>query len=355
MKILVLNAGSGSQRCSLFDLPDGELPEEPMEPVWEAHLDTGAPGQPEGKLVANVNRAGEKFAVGLFDAKDSADKHLRSLLHLLLRGSCAGVSRPGEIDAVAHRVVHGGAEFDQATRVDAAVEAAIERYGAIAPLHNPNNLAGIRVAREVLGKARPQIAVFDTAFHQTMSTAAVGYASQHEGHGQGSCQCGFHGISFRYACERAAWLLADRRAAENLRLIICHLGGGSLCATVGGRSIDTTMLREGIAMSESDGTSRAQDIFIHGLRAGIGHMIASLGDRPDALVFTDASDVDRPTLRAAACHPFAFLDLQLDPERNGKGAMDSDLATSTSAVRALLIQSREAWQIARESHAVMSR
>ena len=400
MKILTLNTGSGSQQCSLFALPDGPLPDEPLAPVWEAKLDATDPSQPAGKIVPRIRRGGETIEAEALDESSSAVERTQRLLSLL--------GDTGEIAAVGHRVVHGGADFDRAVRVDAEVEAAIERFGAFAPLHHAANLAGIRVAREVLGNKTPQIAVFDTAFHKTLAPAAFTYAGPREWLARGIRRYGFHGTSFRWASERAAQLLG-RAGDRELRLILCHLGGGcSLCATVGGRSIDTTMgftpldgiamstrsgavdpgiliylMREGATAGEIERTLNqesglkgvsglsgdtrilspraaqgdphaklALDVFLHRLRAGIGQMLAALGTPPHALVFTDAIAESEPALRAAACETFAFLGLQLDAARNAASPLDADLASEKSAVRILLIASREAWQIARECHAL---
>lgn len=302
--------------------------------------------------------------------------------------------------------MHGGSAYDCATRVTAAVEAQIELLAAFAPMHNAINLEGIRAAQALMHSSKLQVAVFDTAFHLTLPDAAATYPGPYDWREQGIRRYGFHGTSFRYASEKAARML-NRTGDEELRLIICHLGGGcSLCATVGGRSIDTTMgltpldglamctrsgsldpgilihlLREGITIDNlehmlhresglkglsgtvgdtrelipaaSEGNPRAQlalGVFIHRLRAGIGQMMASLGKRPDAIVFTDAIGVDEPLIRAAACEPFEFLGLQLDWEKNASSPLNSDLAVPESKVRVLLIESQETWQIAREAH-----
>ncbi len=408
-RLLVLNAGSGSQKCSLFELP-GVLPDEPLNPVWEVKLDSTAPDQPDGQIAWQVCRRGENIEAGTISRETSIAERSERLMSLLWSGPGAVVSGRGDIDAVAHRVVHGGSEFQNAVRVDAEVEATIERLASFAPLHNPNNLTGIRVAREQFGPQTPQFAVFDTAFHHTLSAAAATYAGPYEWLDRGIRRYGFHGTSFRYASDRAARLL-ERAHDPELRLILCHLGGGcSLCATVGGRSIATTMgftpldglpmctrsgavdpgiliylLRQGSSADELEtmlnkasglkGLSRlpgdtrvlipaaergdsharlALDVFIHGLRAGIGQMLASLGNAPHAIVFTDAIGESEPSIRAAACAPFAFLHLHLDPQANAASHLDADLATEASAVRVLLIKSREAWQIARECHELLS-
>jgi acetate kinase len=411
MKMVVLNAGSGSQKCSLFELPVGPLSDEPRDPLWEAKLDSTAPDQPKGKLVIRISRHGEDIEAGWMDEEATTAERTQRLLRMLWEEPAKIVSQAKEVDVIGHRVVHGGVEFREAVRVTADVEAAIERCVYFAPLHNPSNLTGIRVARQLFGESKPQFAIFDTAFHRTLSDAAASYAGPHEWIDQGIRRYGFHGTSFRYASGRAGQLLG-RIDDPTLRLILCHLGGGcSLCATVGGRSIDTTMgftpldgiamctrsgavdpgillhlLRQGLSTDDLEkmlnkesglkglsglsgdtrvllpaatrGDDRARlaiDVFIHRLQAGIGAMLASLGDAPHALVFTDAIGEGEPSIRAAACAPFAFLGLALDMQKNDASSLDADLATETSAIRVLLIKSREAWQIARECHAAQNR
>jgi acetate kinase len=330
---------------------------------------------------------------------------------MIWEGPAKILSRASEVDVIGHRVVHGGAEFREAVHVNADVEAAIKRYAAFAPLHNPSNLTGIGIARKLFGKNKPQVAVFDTAFHRTIADAVATYPGPRAWIDQGIRRYGFHGTSFRYASRRAAQLLG-RTDDPQLRLILCHLGGGcSLCATVGGCSIDTTMgftpldgiamctrpgavdpgillylLRQGVTADELEkllnkesglkglsglsGDTRvllpaaargeasarlALDVFIHRLQTGIGGMLASLGDAPHALVFTDVISEGEPSIRAAACAPFAFLGLDLDMQKNDISPLDADLATEISAIRVLLIKSREAWQIARECHTLILR
>jgi acetate kinase len=410
MKVVVLNAGSGSQKCSLFELPNESLTDEPVDPIWEVKLDSTAPDQPQGKLLVRATLHGEDIEVGAVDESAPTAERIEYLLRMLWDGPAKVIGEFGKVDVIGHRVVHGGAEFDEAVRVNAEVEAAIERFACFAPLHNRSNLTGIRVARELFGEEQRQFAVFDTAFHRTLSTAAATYAGPSAWLDQGIRRYGFHGTSFRYASGRAAQLLGRINDPE-LRLILCHLGGGcSLCATLDGRSIDTTMgftpldglamctrsgavdpgillylLRQGVNANELEnmlnkasglkglsglsgdtrvlvpaaarGDEHAQlalDVFLHRLQAGIGQMLASLGAAPHAFVFTDAIGEDEPSVRAAACAPFVFLGLHLDPQRNDASLLDTDLATEASAIRVLLIKSREAWQIARECHALFN-
>lgn len=409
-RILVLNAGSGSETCSLFELPDTRLPAEPLEPIWESNYNSTAPGQPPGKIVLRVRRGNAEIEAGSVATESDASERNERLLELLWDSRTKIVTGPTEIDLVGHRVVHGGSEYGTAVRVTEDVEATIERWSPFAPLHNPNSLIGIRVVRKLFGTGKPQAAVFDTAFHRTLSEPAATYAGPYHWLEQGIRRYGFHGTSFRWAAPRAAQLL-NRQNDDELRLIVCHLGGGcSLCATRGGRSIDTTMgftpldgvvmctrsgsvdpgillylARQGATIDEIEraltkesglkglsglpGDTRiiipeanrgnpraalAMNVFIHRLRAGIGEMLAALGQSPHAIVFTDVIGETEPGIRLAACEAFAFLGLRLDPLKNAASPCDADIAASESTVRVLIIRSREAWQIARECFALLN-
>jgi acetate kinase len=397
MNILVLNAGSGSHKCSLFRV-ENALPVKPLEPVWKAVIMATDPGSNAQELSLTIECAGHKKESKTLPSDLSSKKQVECLLKRLQEDKSAVLKGTSEIDAVGHRVVHGGTEFDKAVIVDAGVESVIERLAAFAPLHNPVNLEGIRAARKILGPKIPQIAVFDTSFHRTLVPAAETYPGPYEWLGKGIRRYGFHGTSFRWASGEAARLL-NRKNDPALRLIICHLGGGcSLAATIGGKSVDTTMgftPMDGIAMctrsgaldpgillflmrenpdvdklertldresglqglsglpgdtrilvpEASKGNPRAKlamDVFIHRLRAGIGQMMASLDGRPDAIV------EDEPLVRSRACEPFKFMGVEVDPEKNATSPLDSDIAPPKAPVRVLIVKSREDWQIARE-------
>ncbi|MGA8657533.1 MAG: hypothetical protein WB586_15410 [Chthoniobacterales bacterium] len=179
------------------------------------------------------------------------------LLTTLWEGKGPVVSGPEEIDAVGHRVAHGGVPFDSAVLVDDQIEGAIQRWAAFAPLHNENCLDGIQAAKKNLGAKVPQIAVFDTAFHRTLSDVASTYAGPYDWLNKGIRRYGFHGILFRWASGRTARVLGGK-SGPTLRLILCHLSGGcSLAATVGWKSVDTTMgltPLDGIAMCTRSGS-----------------------------------------------------------------------------------------------------
>src|SRR5918996_2768584 len=158
MKILVLNSGSGSEKISLFQT-EHPLSSEPPKPLWEGLLDSTAPGQPSGKLVLKFQAAGHAEESYNIPADSSPAERIRQSL-LVLRNDACVLRDSEEIDAIGHRVVHGGAKYSSAVRVDEKVERDIEHFAAFAPLHNEHNLEGIHVAREIFGAKTPQVAVF---------------------------------------------------------------------------------------------------------------------------------------------------------------------------------------------------
>jgi acetate kinase len=399
--ILVLNAGSGSQKITLYSINSDSKTASP--PIWQAAINSTTPGQPEGYFVAQISsdRGQEEIRI----PRDSTlPKKLETLIRSSWEGHSAVLERPDQIDLVGHRVVHGGLEFSCATLVDPEVESSIERLGELAPLHNPHSLTGISACREILGRQVPQFAVFDTAFHRTLPEAAATYAGPFDWIEKGFVRYGFHGTSFRYANRRAAEIIG-RQDDEHLCQILCHLGGGcSLAAVRGTRSVDTTMgftPMDGIAMCTRSGVidpglllhllrhgtdldsleqtlnknsglaglsgmpgdtriifpkarehnrraKLAMDVFIHRLRAGVGSMLAALGHL-DALTFTDVIGETEPLVRERVCAAFGFLDLRLNPKLNAASPPDTDIADADSPVRVIIVQGQENWQIAAES------
>jgi acetate kinase len=362
------------------------------------------PGSSSQELSLTIKCDGRKEERKTLAADLSSRKQVEYLLKRLQDDQCSILKDTADIDLVGHRVVHGGTEFDKAVVVDAHVESVIRRLAVFAPLHNPVNLEGIQVARAIFGSTIPQIAVFDTSFHRTLSDAAATYPGPYDWLKKEIRRYGFHGTSFCWASGQAAHLL-KRETDTELRLIICHLGGGcSLAATVGGKSVDTTMgftPMDGIAMCTRSGAldpgillylmrqnpdvdalektldresglqglsglpgdtrilipeankgnlraKLAMDVFVHRLQAGIGQMMASLDGRPDAIVFTDAIGEDEPLVRSRACEPFKFIGVEVDPEKNSTSPLDSDISLPKATVRVLIVKSREDWQIVRE-------
>jgi acetate kinase len=399
--VLVLNAGSGSQKLALYAIDAKQ--KGACEPAWQAAINSTTPGQPKDKFLAQI-----RSIEGQRDLPIPRDWSLAKKIQALVRASWEGsfsvLKDSSQIDLVGHRVVHGGLEFGSATLVTPQVEATIDKLGELAPLHNPANLEGIRACRDVLGENVPQFAVFDTAFHRTLSEAASTYPGPYEWVEQGLVRYGFHGTSYRYASRKALEIL-DRQDDKNFSQILCHLGGGcSLAAVRGDQSVDTTMgftPLDGIAMCTRSGAidpgimlhllrhgadlasleqtlnkrsglsglsglpgdtrvifpkarendSRAKlamDVFIHRLRAGIGSMVSSLG-RLDALVFTDVIGETEPVVRQRACEAFSFLGLRLDDDLNASSPLDADIAAKDSSVRVIIVKGQENWQIAAES------
>ncbi len=396
MKILVLNAGSSSQKSCLYEL-GAELPHCYIEPLWEAKIDwTGKSGTAVFQVkTAQGSSLEEEIPV------DERQKAIAYLLNTLWRGSTQVIAQLSDIDIVGHRVVHGGNQYTQATVVTPEVKAAIDQLAPLAPTHNPANLEGIEAIEQILPQM-PQVVVFDTAFHSQLPLAAAIYPGPYEWFEQGIRRYGFHGISHQYCTKRASQLLG--KPLESLRIISCHLGNGcSLAAVKNGVCIDTTMgytpleglmmgtrsgsvdpsilihlMRQGedaetidnilnkqsglkglsgigsdlrqIKKAIEQGNTRAQlafNVYIHRLRSHIGAMLASLGGL-DAIIFTGGVGENSAEVRAGAMEAFAFLGIKLDPLKNNASPVDADITTTDSAIPVLLIHTQEDWAIATE-------
>lgn len=362
MRVLVVNAGSSSLKVRLLDTDDQLL----------RQLDLPPP------------RPGE----------DNAD----------LIDELGGV---GPVDAVGHRIVHGGQRFREAVLVDAGVVDELHALTDLAPLHQPGSLAALEVVGQALSGV-PNVACFDTAFHVTLPPAATTYALPAAWRERWPLRrYGFHGLSHAYAARRASELLTA--TSTELRAVTCHLGAGaSLTAVLDGRSVDTTMgftpleglvmatrsgsvdpglllwlmqrnrlttaelgdglehasgltglagtgdMREVLARADA-GDEQAQlalDVYLHRLRAGIGAMTTVLGGI-DALVFTGGVGERAPAVRAAAVEGLDYLGIRLDPERNLSADGDADLSTPHASARVLLIHAREDLEIARQVRAAL--
>ena len=403
MKILVLNAGSSSQKSRLYELKD-PLPDLPIAPLWEAYADSAEhPGVTELKITTAQGQTLEEELQA-----DSRQDVVAHLLNTLWSGKTQVIAQPSDIDIVGHRVVHGGQEFRESAVITPAVKDAIKRLSTYAPLHNPINLEGIEAVERILPNV-PQVAVFDTAFHSQLPMATAVYPGPYEWFEEGIRRYGFHGISHQYCAERTAQILG--RDLASLRLITCHIGNGcSLAAISGGRSIDTTMgftPLEGLMMGSRSGTvdpgiliyllqqkgysadqfdtilnkesglkgvsgvssdmrallaairegnERARlafDMYIHRLRSFMGAMLATLGG-VDAIVFAGGVGEHAPSVRWAACKAFSFLGLKLDAAKNAQSPADQDIAAADSSVRVLVVQTQEDWSIAKECWRIAS-
>jgi acetate kinase len=398
VKILVLNAGSGSQKSRLYEINSTDsLPELAPSPLWQADADwTHHQGTTEVKISTVSGTALE----------ENLDTQVRSevieyILKSLWNGKTQVLSHLSEVDIVGHRVVHGGSEFDTSILITPEVKAAISGMAVLAPMHNPANLEGIEVVERFL-PAVPQVAVFDTAFHRHMPLAAVVYPGPYEWFEQEIYRYGFHGISHQYCVQRVARLLG--KDLQTLRLITCHLGNGcSLAAVRHGQSIDTTMgftPLEGLMMGSrsgsldpgillyllqqkkysleqldeilntasglkgisgsgdmrqilqevKEGKPRARlafDMFVHRLRYYIGAMLATLGGL-DALVFTGGIGENAAEVRTASCESFAFLGIKLDAQKNSQSPADAQISAANSAIPVFIVHTQEDWAIAQE-------
>jgi acetate kinase len=312
-----------------------------------------------------------------------------------------------EADAVGHRVVHGGERFREPVRIDAAVVGALRELVDLAPLHQPKSLAALQAVSAALPEL-PAVACFDTAFHATLPPAARTYALPAAWRERwGVRRYGFHGLSHSWIARRAPVLLA--RPALGLRIVSCHLGAGaSLCAILGGDSIDTTMgftPLEGLVMATRSGSvdpgailwlleraglsahdlasalerdsgllalagsgdtrdvvSRAGrgdadaglalDVYVHRLRAGIAAMAAALGGL-DALAFTGGVGERSAEVRARAVSALGFLGVSISARSNAEVEGDAEITAGDGDVRTLVIRSREDLEIARQVRHVL--
>jgi acetate kinase len=399
MKILVLNAGSSSQKSCLYELPAIELPKNPPEPLWTAHLDWTL-NKDQGILKIKTAKITQTINL------PKGDRHwaIKQMLQTLTQGETKVIEKLSEINLVGHRVVHGGTKYVQATLITPEVKQTLIELIPLAPEHNPANLEGIEIIEAILGEI-PQIAIFDTAFHGQMPLEAVVYPIPYQYYEQEQIRrYGFHGISHQYCSERAAQLLG--KPLESLKIVTCHLGNGcSLAAVKNGRSIDTTMgftpleglmmgtrsgsidpailihlLRQGnltlaeldlmlnkqsgfqgisgftsdlrlITQAINEGNQRAKlafDIFIHRLKKEIAAMTASLGGL-DVLVFTAGIGENNSLVREKTCQELAYLGLKLDLAKNRSNPEDTEISSPDSPVQIFLIHTQEDWAIAQQS------
>jgi acetate kinase len=370
MRILVLNAGSSSLKCALYECSETPPESGAITPLW------------------TENRPRNGSAT-------------RAVLESL-------IGRAGQVDVVGHRIVNGGLNHRATTFLTAEVRAAIAAEAAIAPAHNRIELEAVDAVAALLGPEMQQIAVFDTSFHATLAPDAYVYPSPYEWFAsKGIRRFGFHGISHQYATGR----VAEMSGGVPARLLVCHLGNGaSLCAVRNGRSIDTTMgftpleglmmgtrcgsidpgiilylLRQraytpdqldrilnkesgllGISGISGDmrdvteavpkGNQRARlalDIYAHRLAREAGGMIAVLGGL-DALAFTGGVGENSPAVREGLCRHLAFLGLTVDRVSNLRPSGDRNVAAPESAIPIFVVHADEEGEIARECRGLMS-
>ena len=364
-------------------------------------------------LVINAGSSSVKF--GVFEGSEHVFKHtLDGLEHIESAlekiPSILKENAYEDFDAIGHRIAHGGEAFLESCLIDSKVISTIESCVPLAPLHNPPNLAGIRIAQKIWPDL-PQVAVFDTAFHQTMPQKAITYAVPQEWRDLGLRRYGFHGTSHKYVMQRTAEELG--KEPEDLRIISCHLGNGaSICAIDKGVSVDTSMgmtALEGLVMgtrsgdvdpglfaflhrtqgltadqiekslySESglkalagsndmcvleekvaDGDKKAQlaiDIYAYRARKYIGAYTAAMGG-VDVLAFTGGIGEHSAAMRKHICEGLYFMGVDFDENKNAavklKGFEAPQVQKDNSKVKVIVTQTCEQWMIAQEAEEIL--
>jgi acetate kinase len=367
MKILVVNSGSSSIKCTIFD---------GVTPLSDAHISWR--GQFEAPKISINGRPWKRVrAKSAIDAFEELVETMKTP------------------NAIGHRIVHGGRIFNEPCLITKSVKEKIKKLGELAPLHNAAELKCIELLEKRF-KGVPQIAVFDTAFHHTISEEAAIYPGPYRWVKEGIMRYGFHGISFQYCAKRAESIVPRCQ-----KMVICHLGAGaSLCAVREGKSVDTTMgftPLDGLMMDTRSGSvdpgillhllkkgeslkglskelyeesgllgisgfssdmkeilenlskpraALALDIYIHRLNSCLGSMIASL-QGIDTLVFTGGIGENAAIIRKRVCENFAFLGVKLKRESNS--SEDEVVSSLNSKVRVLVIHTQEALEIAKET------
>jgi len=394
MKILVVNAGSSSLKYQLIDMDDERIL---------------AKGNAERIGIPNSRLKHTADGKGTIEINAEFNNHvdaLKMVINTLVDPEYGVIKSMDEIGAVGHRIVHGGESFAASVIIDDEVMKAIEANIPLAPLHNPANIMGIQACKNIMPDT-PMVAVFDTAFHQTMPREAFMYAIPYESYKElGIRRYGFHGTSHKYVSRKAALLL--NKPVETLKIITCHLGNGSSIAAVkNGRCIDTSMgftplaglpmgtrcgdidpaivtfLKENKKMTDeevnnylnkesgvwglsgissdfrdlhkaaSEGNDRAQlalDVFNYNVKKYIGAYAAAMGGL-DCVVFTAGIGENTPQVREKVCSGLEFLGIKIDPERNNKMAfgLEGEISTDDSKVKVLVIPTNEELMIARET------
>lgn len=398
MKILVLNCGSSSVKYKLIDTADNNtLAEGGVEKIGLEDGFLKFKRQDGSKEILNLGLTDHKGAVGailnnLTDEKEGCIKSFE------------------EIDAVGHRVVHGGEKFNKSVLIDEDVIAKIKECYAIAPLHNPANMTGIEAITALMPNV-PQVGVFDTAFHQTMPAKSYMYALPYKYYAEdGVRRYGFHGTSHRYVSQRVCQFLGVDITKQ--RIITCHVGnGGSITAVLNGKSVDTSMgltpteglmmgtrvgdidpgaltflmekhnltaadiqriinKESGVAgvsevssdMREIDaaiaaGNERAQlalDMYEQRILKYVGAYAAEMGG-VDIIVFTGGVGENQTEVRRNVCAPLAFMGVEIDNEINSKTrGTETIISTPSSKVTVVVIPTDEELMIARDTEAIVN-
>jgi acetate kinase len=403
MNILVLNCGSSTIK---FQIIGTDL--ETISNNADQRLARGTLERIGGEAIVSLETETGEKQLTTANLRDT-----RAAVALILRWACSDkgptkIQSVADIHAVGHRVVHGGEYFKQSVKIDDAVLRAIEDCIELAPLHNPTNIKGIQAAREVFGSGLPQVAVFDTAFHQTLPEHAYLYAIPYQLYRRYRIRrYGFHGTSHRYVAYRYRQLQKIERDQTNV--ITIHLGNGcSIAAIRGGDSQDTSMgltpleglvmgtrsgdidpaivdfisvkeglssrevetllnkqsgllgisgltndMRELLAEEKENNDRRAHlaiEIFCYRVRKYIGAFLASVGGA-DAVIFTGGIGENSPEVRTRICNGLEWLGLTLDKDLNDQahGGFEGRISSEASRLAAYVIPTDEELLIARDT------
>ena len=396
MNILVINCGSSSLKFQLINSEsEGVLAKGLCERIG---IDGKLTYQPEG---------GEKTASDT--AMPTHTEAIQFVIDALTDEKTGVVKSLDEINAVGHRVVHGGEKFASSVVIDDEVLKAIEECNDLAPLHNPANLIGINACRELMPGV-PMVAVFDTAFHQTMPSKAYMYGLPYEYYEKYKVRrYGFHGTSHSFVSKRVAELVG--KAYDETKTIVCHLGNGaSICAVENGKSVDTSMgltpleglvmgtrsgdidpaIMEFLAKKENldiaglmnvlnkksgvyglsnnlssdfrdlseaaaDGNEIAElalDVFAYRVAKYVGSYTAAMNG-VDNIVFTAGIGENSAIVRTMVCKYLGYLGIEIDEELNGKRGQEIIISTPESKVKVLVVPTNEELAIARETVALV--
>ena len=397
MNVLVINAGSSSLKYQLMDPDTGVVLAKGL--CERIGID--------GKFTYKPQVEGKETLKAVDVAMPTHSEAIQTVLDALVDAKNGVIGSMKEIDAVGHRVVHGGEAFNQSVRIDENVMKAIEDCIPLAPLHNPANITGIRACEKVMPGV-PMVAVFDTAFHQTMPAKAFTYALPYEYYKNDKVRrYGFHGTSHKYVTGRAAAMLG--KPAEELKIITCHLGNGSSVTAVdGGKSVDTSMgftplaglpmgtrsgdLDAGIlqylmnkhglnidemlnilnkksgvqgvsgvssdfrdleeaAKAGNEQAALAVDMFNYGVKKLIGAYAAAMGG-VDAIVFTAGVGENSVSQRLDIASGLEFMGVKMDAEANNCRSKEAVISAADSKVKVLLIPTDEELMIARDTAAL---
>ena len=394
MKVLVINCGSSSLKYQLIDM-DGEkvLCKGLCERIGM-----------ESSMITHEANGHKATTPAIFPTHTEA---FAEVVKKMTTGEGKCINDVSEIDAIGHRVVHGGEKFKESCLITDEVIETIRELSPLAPLHNPAGILGIEAARKVFGNI-PMVAVFDTAFHSTMPPKAYMYAIPYEYYEKyGVRRYGFHGTSHRYVSARCAELMG--KPIEELKLISCHMGNGSsICAIDGGKCVDTSMgftplvglpmgtrcgdldagviqfimNKYGISIDEmlnilnkksgvlgvsgvssdfrdldaaaAEGNDRAQlalDMFHYWVAKVVGSYVAAMNGA-DAIIFTAGVGENSKSSRAAIAEYFGYLGVTIDPEANSKRGEDIMISTPDSKVKVFVIPTNEELVIARDTKAI---